>query len=418
MDKAHESAVPSSVPDQDHPRTRKPSLKATMASKDKGKQPVRKASKATSVVRSTRSHHSATVEADKDSDIDMDEISDSEEATEPAMDEGSDYMEPEVPPQNLKRKRGRPPKSKSLNTTTTTPRTRLTKRLKSAGSTISRVGATRVFAFWSGNSLYYSGVIHEHMNGNEYNVKFDDGNEGVVSTDDMRTHNLRVGDLVRIDNKAKDHKVVQVNNRTDIVSVDILGEAEELPLKEIGISAKMIASMWQDRQVDKRAITPVMRIMDTKPTPSPSRSAASFRSLNAKGSRPSHKFLQKVGLIVSLSGNNTNDRTKDGRSRSDILNAVRDSGGVVVDDLFKYLRMDISYSSNRWIGELADIQWIGEPKELDRLFLLADDCNLKPKYLMALALGIPCLSINWLYSCLEVVSFFFYFDYGDELDCY
>lgn len=405
-DISNESAIPSSVPDQDHARparSRKPTLKAVVASGDKGKQPVRKPFRATSVARSARSYRSATVEAEENPDVEMEEVSDSERATEPAMDDEEEYMEPESPQQSFKRKRGRPPKSKSLNQAAVTPRTRLTKRLKSAGSTISRADATRVFALWRQNGLWYSGIVYEHLSDDNYNVKFDDGFESAVIAGNMRTNNLRVGDFVRINKKAKDYKVVRVNYRTNTVYVDIAGEEEELQIRDISISTKMINSGWQDRTVDNRLIVPAIREVETKPTPSPSRSAASFLS-NAKGARPLYKFLHKVGLIVSLSRNNTNDKTKDGRSRSDILNAVRDSGGVVVDDLFKYLKMDISYSSERCVIEASDVKWVGEPKELERLFLLADDCNLKPKYLMALALGIPCLSVNWLYSCLEVVS--------------
>lgn len=186
-----------------------------------------------------------------------------------------------------------------------------------------------------------------------------------------------------------------------MVTLEIDGETEDVSMKAIGISVKNITSTWNDRHIDKRSIAPAIRFSDNKPSPSPSRSAASF--LSAKGSRLPPKFLPGVGLIVSLSGNGTNDRTKDGRLRTEILNAVRDSGGVLVDDLFRYLRMDLSHSSNRWVGDSTNVQWVGEPRELQRLFLLADDCNHKPKYLMALALGIPCLSVEWLYSCLKAV---------------
>jgi hypothetical protein len=400
------------VPDQDHPpvRTRKPSIKAVAAAKAKEKTTQRKPSRATSVAQSTRSRRSATVEADNNRDVEMEAVSDSEYATEIANDEGGsdeeeEYLEPERPQENLKRKRGRPPKSKSMNQAVITPRTRLTKRLKSAGSTMSRMNATRVFALWTQNNQWYSGIVHEHVSDNNYTIKFDDGSEDVISADNMRTNNLRSEDLLRIGGKARDFKVVKVNHRSGTVIVDLGGETDEFEIKDISITTKIINSGWQDRLLDARAILPVVGNLDVKvkSTPSPSRSAASFLSVNPRGQRQSSKFLQKVGLIVSLC-NNTNDKTKDGKSRSEILSAVRYSGGVVVDDLFKYLKMDIAYSPNRWVIDRSGVQWVGEPKEIQRLFLLADDCNTKPKYLMAIALGIPCLSISWLYACLEAVS--------------
>jgi hypothetical protein len=401
----NDSIVPSSVPNQDRPRTRR--LKAAAAAvKQKGKRPLRKSSRVTSVSKSKRGRRSNTTEPEEDSDIEIEEAYDSEGVTEPA-DEPSEYMEPEVPSQSLKRKRGRPPKSKDANVAAATPITRLTKRLKSAGSSTSRANATRVFALWSRNKLYYPGVVHEPADDGKYNIKFDDGAEGIVSTDDMRVNSLRAGDLVRLHSKSKDYKVRSVNQGSNKVTLEISGETEDFPVKAISISVKNITSTWHDRHIDKRSITPVMRFPDAKPSPSPSRSAGSF--LSAKGSRLPPKLLQRVGLIVSLSGNGTNDRTKDGRLRTEILTAVRASGGVLVDDLFKYLRMDLSHLSNRWVGDSTNARWAGEPRELQRLFLLADDCNHKPKYLMALALGIPCVSVKWLYSCLEAVRLCFGF---------
>lgn len=408
-DTSHESAVPSSVPDQDHSlvRFRKPSFKAAATAKEKENQ--RRTCRATSVPRSSRSACSTAVEADDDRDLDMEAVRESERAAEIVMDEASEeeHMEPGATRHNLKRKRGRPPKSKSMNQTLMTPQTRSTKRLKSAGSTISKAGATRVFALWKQNKLWYSGIIYEHISANAYMVKFDDGSETIVNTEHMRTNDLRIGDLVRFGKGNKDFQVTKVNYRSNMATIE--GGPDDLEFKEIGISTKVINSTWQDRLVNPRSVVAAVRDIDVrvKSTPSPSRSAASFHSLNtnanAKGPRQSYKFLQKAGLIVTL-GSNTNDRTEDGKSRSDILRAVRDSGGVVVDDLFKYLKMDILFSTHRWIIERDSVQWVGEPKELQRLFLIADNYNLKPKYLMALALGIPCLSIKWLYACLEAVS--------------
>jgi len=337
----------------------------------------------------------------------MEVVIENERVIEAVVDNVSEeegYMEPEATRHSLKRKRRQLPKSQSMAQVLMTPQTRTTKRLKSAGSIISKTGATRVFALWKQNKLWYSGIVYEHISASAYMVKFDDNHEAVVTTEHMRTNDLRVGDLVRFKGN-KDIEITKVNNRSNSVAIE--GEPDMLEFKDIGISTKVINSSWQDRLVDPQSVVAAVRDIDVKvkSTPSPSRSATSLHSLNtnAKGPRQSHKFLQKVGLIVSL-GSNTNDRTEDGKSRSDILRAVRDSGGVVVDDLFRYLKMDILFSTHRWIIERDSVQWIGEPKELQRLFLIADNHNLKPKYLMALALGIPCLSTKWLYACLEAVS--------------
>ena len=393
--------MPSSVPDQDHTLVRFRKSKAATAAQEKDTKG--KGSRAISVPRSSRSVHSTTAEVDDGRDLDIEVVDENERVTEDNAGEEEEYMEPEAARHSLKRKRRRLPKSQSMNQFLTTPQTRTTKRLKSAGSTISKADATRVFALWKQNKLWYSGIVYEHVSASAYMVKFDDDHEAVVSTEHMRINDLRVGDLVRFGKGNKDIQVTKVNNRSNTAAIE--GEPDMLEFKEIGISTKVINSTWQDRLVDPRSVVAAVRDIDVKATPSPSRSVTSLHSLstNAKGPQQSYKFLQKAGLIVSL-GSNTNDRTEDGKSRSDILRAVRDSGGVVVDDLFKYLKMDILFSTHRWIIERDSVQWIGEPKELQRLFLIADNYNLKPKYLMALALGIPCLSIKWLYACLEAVS--------------
>jgi len=51
------------------------------------------------------------------------------------------------------------------------------------------------------------------------------------------------------------------------------------------------------------------------------------------------------------------------------------------------------------VARLADVRY--KEHGIRTVFLLADEPNQKPKYLVALGLGIPCVSTNWLLDCCQ-----------------
>ena len=57
----------------------------------------------------------------------------------------------------------------------------------------------------------------------------------------------------------------------------------------------------------------------------------------------------------------------------------------------------------RWIIRKADVRYKGKAEQI---FLVADEATPKGKYLLALALGIPCLEKEWVEKSVEAVSFF------------
>jgi hypothetical protein len=328
-----------------------------------------------------------------------------EDGTELGDDE---YQDAGPRPSSRKRKRAPSTKAPGANAkaapkrskrSNATPATRA--RLRSAVSnTVARVAgghATRVFALWKQDGHYYAGVIHSIEVGDKYMVKFDDGTTAALNIDQMRRCELHVGDDVLVANRTRGSKVVNVDKLAeDFVTVNLDDDMVDFEIRDIRIAHKTIAYTWRDRVLSADII--VATVKPTKVSPSPSKlSVTSVPPV--RGSR--NKVLAKTGLIVTLSATNGNWE----KDKENVMNGVKNSGGFVIDDLSAVVRMEGQHSmnNNRWVIDKADVHWIGGV-EIERLFLLADDPNQKPKFLIALALGIPCLSTAWLRDSVDSVS--------------
>lgn len=330
-----------------------------------------------------------------------------EDGQEPADDE---YVETDLPvagPSTRKRKRGAPPtkpitsrakskaSAKTIKQSSVTPVTRQGKRLRTA-SVNSRgyMTPTRVFALWRHDGHYYPGVVQSHQAGPNYVIRFDDETEATVKINDMRLCELRVGDNVLFPNSSSNCKVVDVAKRDadSIVSISMEDEIEEVRISDLMIANKTVAYAWKDRVLAPDSIVPVK----IKPSPTPSKlSVASGPSVRSHR----RKVLAKTGLVITLSTANNSIWEKD---RENIMVAVKNTGGTVIDDWASLFWMEgkHSHSNNRWVIEKSDVRWIGK-EDIEKVFLLADNANQKPKFLIALGLGIPCVCVSWLHDSVR-----------------
>jgi len=330
------------------------------------------------------------------------------DGTEPADDE---YILDEDDADSKKRKRSARAPASERNTRGATKRGKQnvqtlgtrSKRLRSALSTASRVNleeATRVFALWKQDCHYYPGVVQSYAGNSEYLVKFDDDTEGWVTLDHMRLCRLRIGDDVLIANRFRPSRITNVRDEEGEVYVDLDGVDKALHISSIRIANKTILYDWSDRILSHDTIVPVVKPL--KPHLSPSPSKLSMLSVpSSHGGRK--KLLTRTGLIVTLTASKGNWE----KEKEKVMSAVKNSGGIVVDDFNTIVRMEgkHSHSGNAWIIRKTDVEWIGD-EDIERLFLVADEPNQKPKFLIALALGIPCLDTNWLRDSVEAVRRF------------
>ena len=285
---------------------------------------------------------------------------------------------------------------------TVSPAPRQSKRLRSTMSTTSKLNfeeATRVFALWKQDCHYYPGVVHSSNTNSEYLVKFDDDTECWVKLDHLRLLELRVGDDVLIPNHYRPSRVVNIDGCDDgTVQVYVDEEILTFEISSLRIANKTATYDWEDRMLTPQSVVPILKPVKPHLSPSPSKLSLLSVPLVRGGAK---KILTKTGLIVTLTASNGNWE----KEKEKIMSAVTQSGGIVIDDLNTILRMDGKHlqNGNAWIIRKSDVEWIGD-EEIERLFLVADEPNQKPKFLLALALGIPCLNTEWLHESVKSVS--------------
>ena len=330
------------------------------------------------------------------------------------VDAPEDELEPE--PSTRKRKRGPKPKSKPVSknvsrasakpSARSTPAlaSRPTKRLRSVTSSTRAFSepATCVFALWKQDSYYYSGTIYSHSASTKYLVKFDDGTEDTVDISKMRQCEPMVDDEVILagDGRRAKIKKVQGGSNGVIVEVDDGDELEvfSVTVQDFRIAGRTILKQWKNRMLEAETIVPVLRPKPLKSTPSPSKGSV-LSTTSTKGGRS--KILNKTGIVITLSPTNENRE----KEKDKVVHAIKNHGGTVIEDWSQIISMGGKHSNSnkRWVAVAEEARWAAKDN-LQRVFLLADDINQKSKFLIALALGIPCLSFDWLHDTVEKVS--------------
>lgn len=415
--KIQESAeIPSSVPEQDAhvapvraPRSAKGGSKGKKTMENVTRKDEKAAAPGRRVMR--RIDEEEVEESKSESEkVKRSEASDNDEAAD------EDYQDVEAQSSSRKRKRGTAP-TKAPDTHRKGPATRGTKSVagtakavpakqtkrprSTTNSTMKSVTAeaSRVFALWRQDGHFYSGTVHILQPDNRFLVKFDDETEAVVSVEQMRLREFRVGDDVLLPMRTRSSKVVGFSKtRDDVVMVDTDGDTEEVEIMNIRIASRTIKSAWKDRTLAIEDIVPAVPPVKTNGSPAPS--GVSLASAHSNKSARK-KLLSKTGLVVSLSVGNSNRE----KEKESLISTVKNNGGVVLDDWTSVVRMEGKHmvNNNRWVLNRDEVQWNGK-EDIDRVFLLADDSSQKPKFLMAIGLGIPCLSVNWLHDSISTVS--------------
>ncbi|KZP19516.1 hypothetical protein FIBSPDRAFT_828087 [Athelia psychrophila] len=429
-----EGGVPSSAPEQDEAKP----VPAAQRGRGKGRagKPASSASERTTRSASAASNIPAkkrriSSETDDDEDelrlkgrgpvsIPKAEKREEEEETEPADqdDYGEDVQddnESEAGPTGRKRKRVTKPKARpktaskasiksNLSRGTPTLHTRPNKRLRSVNSTTTRAAedaATRVFALWKADAHYYSGTVHSHMGASQFLVQFDDDSEATVDVSKMRRRDLRPGDELILVSDNRQAVVKQAGHNGPTVEVDDGDELEsfDVEFRDLRIAVRTINKHWQDRGVDIEDVVPIIRSKSLKSTPSPSKASL----LSVASSKSRGKALNKVGLVITMSSNNTNssnaNEANPDAEREKITAIVKNNGGTMIDDWSSIISMDGKHSNSnkRWVAVADDIA-VNCKNGITKVYLVANDANSKPKYLIALALGIPCVHLEWVHS--------------------
>jgi hypothetical protein len=93
------------------------------------------------------------------------------------------------------------------------------------------------------------------------------------------------------------------------------------------------------------------------------------------------------------------------KEKETVMRTIKTNGGTVLDDWSDVFSLAGEYSANkkRWVIT-SDNVGIEMKHDIQQVFLVSDAANTKPRFLTALALGIPCLSVEWLRHLSSGVS--------------
>ncbi|KAM5535165.1 hypothetical protein V8D89_011101 [Ganoderma adspersum] len=337
-------------------------------------------------------------------------------ATVPAEDD-EDEMEVDVPDPKPKPARGNKRKRTVSSSTkkatngralvkeeSSTPLGRPTKRIKMEGGGMGGGDtATRVFALWKNTAQYYTGTVHQSMGhgAGRYIVWFDDDDSAELELKHLRVCRPKPGDHVLLRQKEK-AVVVECPpcpqagyGPDDTITIALKDdEQEEVEVQCLQIPTRTINVEWDDRVLAEDEIVPTVRPNVGAATPGRRSVSASGQSDLAR-----KRALAGIGLVVSLAPSKEAQNTRDA-----MVGDIKKCGGVVLDDWTTIFGMEgaLEHKNQRWMLRQGDIQWRKKAGHgIDKVFLISDDFHQKSKYLVALALGVPCLSVDWLRAFVE-----------------
>lgn len=382
--------VPSSVPDQDVPAPRND---ARARSNDSTSSRATKRSTSGAPKSGRRQRANA-----EDSDYDKDGDDAHDEAESGPSRKRKRVAAAAKPKKNTKASQKRVKQESATPAAGTRQAQKLLRSATSKASYAPNAPATRVLALWKQDGHFYPGTVHSVIGHGRYSVTFDDTTDGEVTIEQMRLCHMNIGDEVLYVGRNRPAKVTAVDDADDprLITVDT-GHCEEvIKINDVRIASKTITYSWEDRILKPEDIIP--EVKPVKSEPSPPHSKVSVASLaNTQGLQK--KILDKTGLILTLSSATENHE----KEKEKVNSAILQCGGGIVEDFSNVICMEGKHVGKSWILEQDDVKWIGKP-DIHRLFLLADDANQKPKFLIALALGIPCVGTSWVFESLQSVS--------------
>ena len=112
--------------------------------------------------------------------------------------------------------------------------------------------------------------------------------------------------------------------------------------------------------------------------------------------KPNLRFLPPSPAV------NINDANEETKSRLTALITL--GGGTVFNSWDSLYRVDfkLKESRRRREGNMESVRWAG-PRHVEEVLCIAAQATQTAKYMMALELGVPCISINWVEECAKQV---------------
>ncbi|THU88413.1 hypothetical protein K435DRAFT_782066 [Dendrothele bispora CBS 962.96] len=293
-------------------------------------------------------------------------------------------------------------------------------------SSVQLVERTRVFALWKQDAHYYPGTVKAQDSKTQaYTVVFDDLTEKTdISLEHMRVFDLRSGDSI-----VYGGSIIGIVDRVvnAYVFVTLAGQkrAQKILLRDVLISSKTINSEWEDRKMTNdmikiggssrkrhRSSSVSTHISDQDNARAEDESNDELDVLYAEESAdekeessavskskltPKEHFLRGCGVIATFSAGLSPKTREEHFSR--LRSTLAHHGGQFVSDWHHVLHLEGRFGpkSSYWYIERKGAVW-KDNRDIRRLYLMADEASQKSKFLFALAIGVPCLSLDWLFD--------------------
>ncbi|GAA6029427.1 hypothetical protein JCM8097_003673 [Rhodosporidiobolus ruineniae] len=280
--------------------------------------------------------------------------------------------------------------------------------LKQKGALPDSAPFHRVFGLWRDDAQFYPGMIVTYSGG-FFHIVFDDNSKGKLRPDELRRCELKRGDLVQyFGNEAEtetqqttldgDVQVMRVERdgetvdggelrRDDIVLVastnDDEGRVERLEVSAIRIRPRHGSQLDDRKLTDKdlasfNAVAPKQPIAPLPLSSPPKAYAVDRIDVNTS----STGLFARTAFIVTSA-------TKQSRTEKEAFPALLESHGATVitwEHLFSVTASKKTTKPPEVFFHRIDFE------RIDEIFLLADRPSTTPKFLIALALGVPCIS--------------------------
>lgn len=302
-------------------------------------------------------------------------------------------------------------------------------RLSNKGST-STMPFSRVFALWREDRYFYPGTI-THVVGRACKILFDDDSEATVKFHDLRRCELKQGDVVRYRGDEEDPETQALTSELMVLRIERGEKGEdysgELAKKDVMVGTKVVENFSAQQTMSKQridieaiCIPPefTKKLDDRKFTElevdqlSTLDPTAVSRALPVKAAKVVARntpvanavavnLFAGFGFIVTRvvydkpasSDASTSDEKLTSMASQEIIvekaafdrRLVKNGATIIdVDDLFavdthKPVKLVAKFASSKF-------------SKLHTILLLADRPSTTPKYMVALALGIPCVS--------------------------
>jgi len=241
-------------------------------------------------------------------------------------------------------------------------------------------------------------------------VRFDDDMETMVQLRHIRRLHLIEGSTVklaipeynkgmyivrRVEYDPKEPGKPDVNNDNIVyVTPKKGGPTEEIrvPLDKVFVTGQLFAQ-FKERYLFTTTSTSTT-IARTKYPGLVSRQVSSSPRIVRGSIRPTTSLFQNMVFAISLV--QPPKSASAAKSKETLMQTIVANSGCVVDDGLQ----EIFHHPGDVEGKL-----VLQPDFVDTTFcaVIADGYSRKPKYLQALALGIPCLASRWVESCIQQV---------------